>query len=194
MKKIFKEANNEFEINNDLKTKINSGLGIYQKMMISLFSSTFLGFGSRYGLTLLGEAILTSVGTVGGGMASSSLGISIASSLIGPVGIAIGIGISFLTILGTLIHHYFTKELKYKQALDNIRKEIDNGIDEICKSFEKKMKNFIDSYFNEIGIQLEIIAKEGDKIKPSLWKDIRDEYELRKSKLKEKLESLDYLK
>ena len=64
--KIFKEANNEFEINNDLKTKINSGLGIYQKMMISLFSSTFLGFGSRYGLTLLGEAILTSVGTVGG--------------------------------------------------------------------------------------------------------------------------------
>lgn len=169
-------------------------MGIYQKMMISLFSSTFLGFGSRYGLTLLGEAILTSVGTVGGGMASSSLGISIASSLIGPVGIAIGIGISFLTILGTLIHHYFTKESKYKQALDNIRKEIDNGIDEICKSFEKKMKNFIDSYFNEIGIQLEIIAKEGDKIKPSLWKDIRDEYELRKSKLKEKLESLDYLK
>lgn len=80
---------------------------------------------------------------------------------------------------------------KFKYVIKSTyTKEMDN----ICESFEKKFKNFTDSVFNENAIRIEIIImKDEDKIKPDLWKEIRENYELRKSKLNEKLKSLDYL-
>lgn len=187
--KILKETLNTFEINNELKNRIETGLGIFKKMFISLFSSTVIGIGTRYGLVLLGETILTSSGFIAGEIANSAIGISIASAMTGPIGIGIGIAIGIAIPLGIYIKHKLNKKEKYKEGIKKLKEEINKSMDEMINSFEQKFKDFKNSVFNEIAIKSEIIVKDIASIKPSLWKDIREKYQLRKDILKKKLEA-----
>lgn len=111
---LLKDKINEYYKQKTLsKTNINTNKGLTMKMIISLFTSTISGIAIRSGLIIIGETIIAGAGAgaaAGAGAEGASiLSTTFSSSLLGPAGILIGLGVGVAISLTTFFIHWFSK-------------------------------------------------------------------------------------
>lgn len=129
---LLKDKINEYYEQKTLsKTNINTNKGLTMKMIISLFTSTISGIAIRSGLVIIGETIIAGAASGAGATGAGILSTTFASSLLGPVGILIGLGVGVAISLTTFFIHWFSKSKRYINGLEETKKNIKKQFEEL---------------------------------------------------------------
>ena len=170
--------------------RINTNKGFTTKMLLSLLGSTISGIAVRTGLIFLGESLLAATAAgVGTGIASSTFTSAAAGAIIGPWGIALGVGIRLSISAGTLLVNYFSKEKRYKKGLQIFKEEIINIYEE---SEDNCLNDFIlykNEFFKGLALKINIIYLKEINIDKQKWEDIKNNYNKKKNNIMKKINS-----
>ena len=209
IKKLFEEMKNkqENETNNILKEiieKCQKSIDLHYKdsintseievqkaqamdMTVTLISASLSGVASGIGLVFLGSTVVSAVAA--GTMAITTT-TAIVSSFFGPIGLAAGLGIGGLVAGFGYIYRWFTKDTKYKEALDKTKSNLNAKFDDYESVFGKNFYSFRNSLIEELNIKNEILYQNIDSIKVSEpeWNKVIADYNSQKEAIKRKIQ------
>ena len=200
IKEKLKDANNDVKIaainlekkikyilenvNEDLKNKIDTTIDIKVTMLSSFIISLISGIGLRVGLTMFGESILAGAAT------TTTIGASIAGSLVGPIGTIIGFGVGISISIFSLISYLVKKEKRYLKGLQKFKEDINILFEKSEKSLLDNFNLYRVEFFKYISMKMLTTFKEINTVDKKKWEEIKNNYKEKKDKIMKKIKSL----
>ena len=200
---LLKDRIKKIEYINNLSIKeINVESENNGSVIFSLFTSSISGVAIRTGLVKIGEALAVEgiaaagaagtavagatgtavAGAVGtAGTASTSL---ISGALIGPLGIALGIGVG-IAVLGYQLYQTFNKISKYEEALKKYMVDFKQKMEESQEICLEDFNLYKNEFFKDILQKIELLKQviNETKIDEKEWKKIQKKYSIKKENL-----------
>lgn len=153
-------------------------------MLSSFIISLLSGIGLRVGLTMVGESLLAGAAT------TTTIGASIAGSLIGPLGTIIGFGVGTSISMFSLISYFVKKEKRYLKGLQKFKEDISNLFEKSEKSFLDNFNLYRVEFFKYISMKMLTTFKEINTVDKKKWEEIKNNYKEKKNKIMKKIKSL----
>ena len=171
-------------------TKVDLNKGITLKIVFSLVSSAISGIAVRTGLVLVGESLLAGTAAATGITSTTIVGsTTVGGLLMGPVGIAIGVGVGLVISVASLLNHYFSYTKRYVKGLEQAKIDIKKKFDEIKEMFVNDFSAFQSSFSNEMKIKVEIMRKQINTVDENKWKTVKENYLIQKKAIEQKIKS-----
>ena len=184
------EIESFYSIGNVGSTKVDLNKGITLKMVFSLVGSAISGIAVRTGLVMVGQSLLVGTAAATGITTTTIAGsTTIGGVLMGPLGIAIGIGVGLTISVVSFLVHYFSKTKRYVKGLEQTKIDITKKFDEIKEMFMNDFTAFQNSLSNELKIKVEIMRKQINTVNENKWKAIKEKYLIQKKAIEQKIKS-----
>ena len=184
VQKLFGQNLKENLLKKDSKNKIDTTIDIKVTMLSSFIISLLSGIGLRVGLTMVGESLLAGAAT------TTTIGASIAGSLIGPLGTIIGFGVGTSISMFSLISYFVKKEKRYLKGLQKFKEDISNLFEKSEKSFLDNFNLYRVEFFKYISMKMLTTFKEINTVDKKKWEEIKNNYKEKKNKIMKKIKSL----
>jgi hypothetical protein len=181
---LFGQNLKENILKKDSKKKIDTTIDIKVTMLSSFIISLLSGIGLRAGLTIVGESLLAGAAT------TTTIGSSIAGSLLGPLGTIIGFGVGISISMFSLISYFVKKEKRYIKGLQKFKEDINNLFENSEKSFLDNFNLYRVEFFKYISIKMLTTFKEINSVDKKKWEEIKINYNEKKNKIMNKIKSL----
>ena len=181
---LFGQNLKENLLKKDLKNKIDTTIDIKVTMLSSFIISLISGIGLRVGLTMVGESILAGAAT------TTTIGASIAGSLVGPIGTIIGFGVGISISIFSLISYLVKKEKRYLKGLQKFKEDINILFEKSEKSLLDNFNLYRVEFFKYISMKMLTTFKEINTVDKKKWEEIKNNYKDKKDKIMKKIESL----
>ena len=185
IEKDLKEAiSNFYEIKGINIDKINTNIGLTTKMVFSFIGSVFSGIAVRTGLVLFGQSLLAGATVIAG---QAPITAAIGGFLMGPVGIGVGFVVGIGISLTTLLVHWFKKDKRYKKGLEEMKKKINEKMDENEKNFMSDFEVFKEAFYKEFDVMLETLLFNIEHIDEKKWKKLKIAYNEKKKEIQKRI-------
>jgi len=131
-----------------------------------------------------GTAVAGATGTAVAGATGTASTSLISGALIGPLGIAIGIGVG-ITILGYQLYQKFNKKSKYEEALKKYMLDFKQKMEESQEICLEDFNLYKNEFFKDILQKIELLKQviNETKIDEKEWKNIQKKYNIKKENL-----------
>ena len=155
-------------------------------MTVTLVSASLTGVATGVGLIYLGGSILSAIAA---GTVTATATTTLIGSFFGPLGLVAGLGIGgIITGIG-YFWRWYTKDDKYKEALQKSKGGIISRFDEHENNFVNNFSSFKNSLLEELNVKNEVFHKTINDINISVpeWNKIQADYNSKKETIKNKL-------
>ena len=181
---LFGQNLKENILKKDSKNKIDTTIDIKVTMLSSFIISLISGIGLRVGLTMVGESILAGAAT------TTTIGASIAGSLVGPLGTIIGFGVGISISIFSLISYLVKKEKRYLKGLQKFKEDIKILFEKSEKILLYNFNLYRVEFFKYISMKMLTTFKEINTVDKKKWEEIKNNYKEKKDKIMKKIKSL----
>ena len=161
------------------KEKIFLNIDTKKGLISELFSKFFISSAlTLIGESLLADTITTTLGATAGGVVG------------GPIGIGIGFGVGLIYSITNILIHILKKEKRYEKGLKEFKQKIEEDLCSYKDNYLENLRRYKEDFISDFKLMISTENANISHINEEDWKQIRDEYNEKKEKLLEKLETI----